>query len=115
MRWALYNNPEQLTAGDLVVKQVPEKPGMLHVVAVIRNDSGFQQPFPDLYIRFSSIRGDAVAARRFAPSEYLAGEMTGVRIIPPQTEVRISLSVVDPGDQALGYSLELIQKGVPLG
>ena len=110
-----YNNPEQLTAGDLVVKQVPEKPGMLHVVAVIRNDSGFQQPFPDLYIRFSSMRGDAVAARRFAPSEYLAGEMTGVRIIPPQTEVRISLSVVDPGDQALGYSLELIQKGVPLG
>ena len=110
-----YNNPEQLTAGDLIVKQVPEKPGMLHMDAVIRNDSGFQQPFPDLYIRFSSMRGDAVAARRFAPSEYLAGEMTGVRIIPPQTEVRISLSVVDLGDQALVYSLELIQEGVPLG
>ncbi|MEM7362936.1 MAG: DUF3426 domain-containing protein, partial [Pseudomonadota bacterium] len=110
-----YNNPEQLTAGDLVVRQVPEKPGILHVDAIIRNDAGFHQPFPDLYIRFSSVRGDAVAARRFAPSEYLAGEMSGVRMIPPQTEVRISLSVVDPGDQALGYSLELIPDGVPLG
>jgi len=110
-----YNNPEQLTAGDLVVKQVPEKPGMFHVDAVIRDDSEFQQPFPDLYIRFSSMRGDAVAALRFAPLEYLAGEMTGVRIIPLQTEVRISLSAVDPGDQALGWSLKLIQMEVPLG
>ena len=88
---------------------------MFHVDAVIRDDSEFQQPFPDLYIRFSSMRGDAVAALRFAPLEYLAGEMTGVRIIPLQTEVRISLSAVDPGDQALGWSLKLIQMEVPLG
>ena len=76
---------------------------------------GFSSLFLISIFGLVRLEGDAVAARRFAPSEYLTGEMTGVRIIPPQTEVRISLSVVDPGDQALGYSLELIQKGVPLG
>ena len=110
-----FKDPDKLIAGDLVVRQVPEKPGVLHVDAIIRNDAGFRQPFPDVYLRFSSVRGDTLAARRFAPSEYLAGEMSGVRMIPAQTEVRISFSVVDPGAEALGYSLELIPAGVPFG
>ncbi|RPG27528.1 MAG: DUF3426 domain-containing protein [Gammaproteobacteria bacterium TMED50] len=110
-----FNDPDKLTAGDLVVRQVPEKPGVLHVDAIIRNDAGFRQPFPVVYLRFSSVRGDALAARRFAPSDYLAGEMNGVRMIPAQTEVRISLSVIDPGAEALGYSLELMPDGVPFG
>jgi hypothetical protein len=46
-----------------------------------------------------------VASRLFRPGEYLAGEAAHMRRMPPETPVRISLSIVNPGNDALNYSL----------
>jgi len=50
-----------------------------------------------------------LAARVFTPLEYLGGELTRVRYIPASTEVRLSLEVVDPGTDAVGYSLAVLE------
>lgn len=73
--------------------------------ALLRNDARFKQRFPPLDLKFTDVKNETVAARRLQPQEYLGGEMAGLKYIPARTEVRISLEVVDPGRNALGYSL----------
>lgn len=73
--------------------------------ALLRNGARFKQRFPPLDLKFTDTENETVAARRLQPQEYLGGEMAGLKYIPARTEVRISLEVVDPGKNALGYSL----------
>ena len=59
-------------------------------------------------LRFYDIRGQVVASRVFRVKEYLGGELRGLRFIPAETEVRISLDIVDPGIDAVGYELDVV-------
>ena len=49
---------------NLVVRAHPDAPGMLMVDAVIVNQAPFPQPFPVIELRFSSLSGSLIAARR---------------------------------------------------
>ncbi|MOA50305.1 hypothetical protein D3C78_1733040 [compost metagenome] len=73
--------------------------------AIIYNRAPFAQPFPLLELRFEDINGQSLASRRFKPGEYLAGELAGQTDMPPQTPIHIALEILDPGTQAVNYSL----------
>ena len=75
---------------------------------ILYNRADFEQPFPVLQMQFTDAGGRDIASRRFRPEEYLAGELAGVRLMPPQTPIHVGLSMLDPGPQANGYSLEFI-------
>ena len=74
---------------------------------LLRNSSEFRQLFPGLRLRFYDIRGQVVASRVFPVKEYLGGELRGLRHIPGETEVRLSLEIIDPGTQAVGYEMDV--------
>ena len=95
----------QVKSSNLVVRSHPEFSGALVVDAILYNRAAFSQPFPLLEIRFADINGQLLASRRFKPSEYLAGELAGNAEMPPQTPIHISLDILDPGTQAVNYSL----------
>lgn len=95
----------QIKSSNLVVRSHPEFSGALVVDAILYNRAAFSQPFPLLEIRFADINGQLLASRRFKPSEYLAGELAGNAEMPPQTPIHISLDILDPGTQAVNYSL----------
>jgi hypothetical protein len=88
---------------NLVVRAHPERPGALAVDAIIVNDASFAQPYPEIELRFSAIGGNLVAARRFSPNEYLAGDAAGANLIGPHTPVHIALDIEDPGADAVNY------------
>ena len=88
---------------NLVVRQHPEVEDALIVDALVINGAHFEQPYPVIELRFSSMSGRTVAGRRFQPDEYLAGEATGAKMIGPNTPVHISLSIKDPGAEAVNY------------
>jgi predicted Zn finger-like uncharacterized protein len=94
---------------ELVVRVHPEIERALLVDAIIRNTSIYRQAFPPLEMRFTGINNLVIASRLFLPMEYLGGEMLGLKFIPPRTEVRLGLEIVDPGENAFGYSLEAVQ------
>ena len=58
--------------------------------------------------RFVDVHGEVVASRVFRASEYLGGEMRGLKLMPSETEVRLSLEIIDPGIDALGYQMEVV-------
>lgn len=94
---------------ELVVRVHPEIERALLVDAIIRNTSIYRQAFPTLEMKFTGLNNLVTASRLFQPKEYLGGEMLGLKFIPARTEVRLGLEIVDPGENAFGYSLEAIQ------
>lgn len=96
---------ERIRSSNLVVRKHPEFGGALQVDAIIYNRASFAQPFPLLELRFTDLNGQVVASRRFKPSEYLGGELAGQTRMPPQTPIHIALEILDPGPQAMNYSL----------
>lgn len=95
----------QIKSSNLVVRSHPEFAGALTVDAILYNRAPFPQPFPLLELRFADINGQLVASRRFKPSEYLAGELAGQVQMPPQIPIHIALDILDPGQNAVNYSL----------
>lgn len=95
----------QIKSSNLVVRSHPEFNGALVVDAILYNRASFSQPFPLLELRFADMSGQLLASRRFKPGEYLGGELAGQTEMPPQTPIRISLDILDPGAKAVNYSL----------
>jgi predicted Zn finger-like uncharacterized protein len=96
---------KQIRSSNLVVRSHPEFSGALQVDAILYNRATFSQPFPLLELRFADLNGQLIASRRFKPWEYLGGELKGQTEMPPQTPIRISLDILDPGNRAVNYSL----------
>ena len=90
---------------DLVVRSHPDRDNALQIDAVIINEAKHPQPFPDLKLTFSDINGRLVANRTFTPSEYLGGELAGSDEMPEAQPIRLSLEIIDPGEQAVNYQL----------
>lgn len=101
---------EAIRSRRLVVRSHPERTNGLRVDAVIVNRAPWPQAFPDVELRFSDIGGRLVAARRFAPGEYLAGELAGRREMPVAAPVQISIDLLDPGPGAVNYEMRLYRQ-----
>lgn len=99
------SDPEHIRTGSLIVRSHPTVSGALAVDAIITNLAPFAQPYPELVLQFTDMEGKPVAGRRFMPNEYLAGELTGSRLMPIGQPIHIGLEVRDPGPKAVNYLL----------
>ncbi|WP_353407096.1 DUF3426 domain-containing protein [Pseudoteredinibacter isoporae] len=97
----------KLKASNLVVRSHPETEHALVVDMVLLNLAQFEQEFPDIQLTFSDIQGKALASRVFRPSEYLAGELAGASRMPIQRPIHLSLDIVDPGNEAVNYKVDV--------
>ncbi|MFM1896484.1 MAG: hypothetical protein RLZZ385_1558 [Pseudomonadota bacterium] len=95
---------------NLVVRSHPEQANALLVSAVLRNDAPFQQPFPVTRLRFSDTNLQSVASRDFQPGEYLPPSLRAIANMPINTPVQISLELMDPGEDAINYEVQLISR-----
>ncbi|MFP6806953.1 MAG: zinc-ribbon and DUF3426 domain-containing protein [Pseudomonadales bacterium] len=103
-----YSDAHSLATIKVLVRPHPNQEDALIVDAIIRNSAIYRQQYPLLELKFQDIEDVVVASRRFKPREYLAGELRGLKYIPANTEVRLSLEILHPDEDALGYSLEVI-------
>jgi len=103
-----FRDLSRLQPRELLVRTHPTVEKALIADALLRNTSEYRQPFPNLRLRFFDINGHIVARRVFNAGEYLGGEMRGLKFIPGHTDVRLSLELVDPGKEALGYQMDVV-------
>ena len=99
----------QIKAANLVVRSHPELQGMLLVDAILQNKAGYEQAFPALDLVFTDISNKPVTAKRFLPSEYLAGELAGRTVMPSNQPIHIALQIEDPGEVAVSYQMSISQ------
>lgn len=96
---------QAINSQQLLVRSHPDISNALLVDAVIINNASHLQPFPILELSFTDINGNLVASRKFFPREYLAGELAGSKQMPIGQPIRIALEIIDPGQDAVNYSL----------
>ncbi|MEX0604738.1 MAG: DUF3426 domain-containing protein [Marinobacter sp.] len=102
---------DRIQSRKLVVRTAPEDRNSLIVDAVILNDAEFEQPFPAIGLTFSNLNGDVVAQSLFTPEEYLAGDARDLSVMPPNTPVRIAITIRDPGRDAVNYNISFRPNG----
>jgi predicted Zn finger-like uncharacterized protein len=87
---------KQIVTYNLVVQAHNEVENALLVDVMLLNKAGFEQPFPDLLLSFSDMDDVVKASRRFAPEDYLGGELAGKKLMPSKQPIHISLEIKDP-------------------
>ncbi|MDG1025930.1 MAG: DUF3426 domain-containing protein [Gammaproteobacteria bacterium] len=100
-----YANIDSIGSENLTVQTHPTFTNGLMVNTIIRNTAAFDQPFPLLILSFNSAANTVIALREFLPSEYLDTGLRSVQLMPPMTPVQIGLAIMDPGTEAVNYTL----------
>jgi predicted Zn finger-like uncharacterized protein len=90
-----------------MVRLHPKIKQALYIDTLLINTAEYQQPFPDLRLIFTGLDDQTIASRRFKPSDYLAGELSGASIMPLRVPIHIAFEIVNPGAEAVGYRIEL--------
>jgi predicted Zn finger-like uncharacterized protein len=102
------NDASLIRSTNLMVRSSSTRKNTLVVDVIITNRAKFQQAFPILDLVFTDLSGKVIASRQFKPETYLAGELTGSTQMPIMQPVHIALEIVDPGEQAVNYQLNLL-------
>ncbi len=100
-----YSDIQAIRSDKLTVQTHPEIDNGLMVTTVIRNTSAFPQAFPVLLLGFNSAENTLIALREFAVSEYLDPDLHSFRLMPSMMPVQINLAIMDPGPEAVNYTL----------
>lgn len=102
-----YQNVSLIKTERLAIKTHPEYDNVLIVDMIINNSAKHTQPLPVLDMAFYSISGAPLAQRLFQPEEYLGQHMKQLPMMPSQTPVHLSFAILDPGNNAVNYSINL--------
>lgn len=101
----VYTDIEAIRASNLAVRSHPDVDNALTVNIEFQNFAPFAQRFPVLVLSFNAANNSIIALREFAASEYLPEQLRGRQLMPSQTPLQIDLSIIDPGDDAVNYTL----------
>ena len=100
-----YTDIDSIRSENLTVQTHPTFANGLMVNTVIRNTASFKQAFPILIFSFNSAENNLIALREFTPAEYLDPGLRSIQAMPANTPVQISLAIMDPGAEAVNYTL----------
>ncbi|MDT8404700.1 DUF3426 domain-containing protein [Sulfuriflexus sp.] len=89
------------------VRSHPGQSNALLVKASMQNRAGFRQAYPVLRLQFKDLEGRALLGRDFLPAEYLPDDVKISAGMPVNTDINLSLELVDPGSQAVSFDFEL--------
>jgi predicted Zn finger-like uncharacterized protein len=87
--------------------QTEESAGVLRLRASIINRAARPQPYPLLRVTLEDRFGTRVGRREFTPAEYLPGRGAPREPLAPGARADADLSLADPGNQAVGFELDV--------
>ena len=72
------------------------------------DQASYEQDFPKLELTFTDKNDKVMSHRLFLPREYLAGEASGLTMMPTDTPIHIALEIQDPGPKANNYQVRFV-------
>jgi predicted Zn finger-like uncharacterized protein len=88
----------------------PDANGTLRLRASILNTAAQLQPYPLLRVTLADRFGKSIGARDFEPAEYM-GKPTA-RLLTPGERVDATLEILDPGNSAEGFEVDVCLRGI---
>ena len=96
-------DPSQIEMISRNVYTHPNEKKALMISTTLVNHASYAQPYPDVQIDFSNVRGELVASRRFIPEEYLQTDNEQLSLLQSGNPITFGLEIVDPGKEAITY------------
>ena len=96
-------NPSKIEMISRNVYTHPNEKEALMVSTTLVNHASYAQPYPDVQIDFSNVRGELVASRRFIPEEYLQTDNEQLSLLQSGNPITFGLEIIDPGKEAITY------------
>lgn len=103
-----YDVSQIRTTASPQVSTHPKYNNALSVDVLFMNHASYEQAFPKLELTFTDKNENVIAHRLFLPREYLAGEASGLVMMPPDTPIHIALEIQDPGPKANNYQVRFV-------
>ncbi len=98
---------DKINVSHLNVKSHPYLKGILIVDLILTNQAAFDQPFPTLELFFTDQEQSVIAGRPLPPKTYLRGDLATNQPLPQRQPIHIAIEVVDPGNTASGYFIQI--------
>lgn len=96
-------DPNQIEMISRNVYTHPNEKNALMISTTMVNHASYAQPYPDVQIDFSDVRGDLIASRRFTAEEYLQIDTAQLQLLQSGNPVTFGLEIKDPGKDAITY------------
>lgn len=96
---------------EMIARNIYSHPNVsnaLMVSVTLSNHAAFAQPYPDINIDFSDVRGKVVASRIFSPRDYMQIDSKKVKLLQPDTSTDFHLEIQDPGPEAMTYEFSFL-------
>ncbi|MFT5593744.1 MAG: putative Zn finger-like uncharacterized protein [Oceanicoccus sp.] len=103
-----YDVSQIRTTASPQVSSHPKFNNALTVDVLFMNNAAYEQAFPKLELTFTDKNDKVIAHRLFLPREYLAGEASGLSVMPIDTPIHIALEIKDPGPKANNYQVRFV-------
>lgn len=102
----VYQAISQIRTEGLTIRADPGQSQQLIVDLIIINEAHFDQPLPGLTLQFFDLNQNLLAQRTFQPAEYL-NPSSFLKNMPVNVAVHISFSIIDPGQNAVNYAVQI--------
>lgn len=102
-----FENINAISIQHVRIQSHPTVPNALVVNAIMTNNSRYAQPMPKIALEFFDLNGAPVAARLFAPKNYLDKDFLDITYMPPNTPIHIVIPIRDPGARAVTHQLRV--------
>ncbi len=86
----------------------PNVKNALMISGTLVNHALFEQPYPDMLIDFSDVRGEVIASRIFTPEHYMQIKFDSLKLMPPETPVDFNMEIQDIGNDAMTYEFSFL-------
>ncbi len=96
-------DPSQIEMISRNVYTHPNQKDALMVSTTLVNHAPYTQPYPDVQIDFSNVRGELIASRRFTAEEYMQIDSKQLSLLQSGNPITFGLEIKDPGKEAITY------------
>lgn len=102
----VYRDLELLHLASSEMHSHPTLDETLVLNATIVNRADRHQPFPSLLVTLFDAHNQALAARMFAPADYLPPGTRDDAGMPPGAYLPVIMELLDPGEHAVGFEMK---------
>ncbi|MGR0277577.1 DUF3426 domain-containing protein [Marinomonas dokdonensis] len=106
-----FEDTKAISIQHVRIQSHPSQANVLLVNAILTNTSPFSQAMPKVALEFFDLNGAPVAARLFAPNDYLHKDFLDITYMPPSTPIHVVIPIQDPGARAVTHQLKALPAG----
>ena len=91
-----------------MVRNHPDVPNTLSIVATVTNTAPHDQAYPNVQLTLTDPKGKIISRRRFVPGQYVQDYSEASARLASNSVEELRLDISNPSKSAIGFEFELV-------